>query len=241
LKIVGSRYANDIGEPYLEMFGTRGTLGWGDTALTAPNHLARIAVDRYGPTLSGSVIKFNCEDRNVTSPDGYAEFNIPGGSIELMKTLVPGENNQLIRGTNRGVLLHGFGISSRNRLDTSDQPMYASAFYNTSAMEHKTDLMEVNQEVFDLFDNSTAKAWRYKDDIVEYGEDADWHIGPFSRDFRSEYVQIGPAGREYINVDTKVGVLWARMQRLIRDVKTERDALRSELVRIEGRIGKPTS
>jgi hypothetical protein len=241
LKIVGSRYANDIGEPYLEMFGTRGTLGWGDTALTAPNHLARIAVDRYGPTLSGSVIKFNCEDRNVTSPDGYAEFNIPGGSIELMNTLVPGENNQLIRGTNRGVLLHGFGISSRNRSDTSDQPMYASAFYTTSAIEHKTDLMEVNPEVFSKFDDSKVMAWRYKDDITESGDDADWHIGPFSRDFRPEYVQVGPTGREYINVDTKVGVLWARMQRLIRDVKTERDALRSELARIEGRIGRPTS
>jgi hypothetical protein len=196
LSILGDRYANDIGEPYLEMFGSRGTLGWGDTALTAPNHLARVAVDRFGPTLSGSVLKFNCEDRTVTTPDGYAVFNFPGGvnSIELRKTFITGENFQLIRGTNRAVLLHGLGISSRNSSDTTDSAMYATAFNVSSARRTKTDIRELRADVLTKFDISAAQVWRYTDDVAENGDAAWWHVGPMAEDLSPEFVKPGIAG-----------------------------------------------
>jgi hypothetical protein len=236
LSILGDRYANDIGEPYLEMFGTRGTLGWGDTALTAPNHLARVAVDRYGPTLSGSVIKFNCEDRAVTSPDGYAVFNIPGGSIELMKTLISGENYQLIRGTNRAVLFHTFGISSRNRSDTIDTAMYASAFNVSSARRTKTDIRELRADVLTKFDISAAQVWRYADDVAEQGDAAWWHVGPMAEDLPPEFVKPGLAGSGYVNVDDKVGILWETLRRTRAQLKSQITQLRSDVTVLQQEV-----
>jgi len=246
LSILGDRYANDIGEPYLEMFGSRGTLGWGDTALTAPNHLARVAVDRFGPTLSGSVLKFNCEDRTVTTPDGYAVFNFPGGvnSIELRKTFITGENFQLIRGTNRAVLLHGLGISSRNSSDTTDSAMYATAFNVSSARRTKTDIRELRADVLTKFDISAAQVWRYTDDVAENGDAAWWHVGPMAEDLSPEFVKPGIAGSGYVNVDDKVGIVWETLRRTRTQLKVQITQLRSDVTVLQQEVqalkGTPT-
>jgi len=229
LQIIASRYQNDVGEPVLEMYGAQGQLTWVDStgALGTAGLKSYVRVDRYKTSIAGGRIDLNLLDTAQGTPNNVVKMNFFGvTSLEFMPTLIAGQNYELIRGTNRALLLHNLGLSSRNRSDTTDSAMYATAFNVSSARKTKTDIRDLRPDVLDKFDASAAQVYRLTDDVAEHGDAAWWHVGPMAEDLPPEFVKPGIAEHGYVNVDDKVGIVWEVMRRT-------RSRTKAELARVE--------
>jgi len=236
LKIVGSRYANDIGEPYLEMFGTQGTLGWGDTAQTQGFHLARVLVDRYGPRLYGSVIELNCLDKTVVTPDNRVKISFQNGGFMQFRSGVNNQNEQFIEGSNNGILFFGGGLAIKNKTETTDVALYCSTLYQTSSVQSKTRIKAIDDALITKFDGAPSTLWKYVAEETELGTAAPWHVGPIAEDLPAELLGSGPDGGVYVSIDGKIGVAWEVLRRTRTQMRVQIAQLRSDMAALQQEI-----
>ncbi|MBA3970338.1 MAG: hypothetical protein H0X52_09570 [Gemmatimonadetes bacterium] len=236
LSILGDRYANDIGEPYLEMYGTQGTLGWGDTAQTAGFHLARVLVDRYGPRLYGSVIELNCLDKTVITPDNRVKVTFQGGGSMQLRSGINNIAEQFIEGSNNGILFFGGGMAVKNKSETTDVAFYCSTLYQTSSVQSKTKIRAIDDALIAKFDNAPSTLWKYVAEETELGAAAPWHVGPIAEDMPAELLGSGPGGAVYVSIDGKLGIAWEVLRRTRTQTRAQITQLRSDVTVLQQEV-----